>query len=129
MGTKSFGKGSVQTVIPLIGHGAMRLTTSRYYTPSGRSIQAEGIEPDIEVKQGKVEYVEQSKYLQGEKDLNGHLINDKSAEKIGVTKVQKVISFPSNAKPEDQKEEDFQLTRAMDLIRGAQIFGNLKKAN
>lgn len=54
MGTRSFGKGSVQTVIPLSGHGAMRLTTSRYYTPSGRSIQALGIEPDIEVEQSRV---------------------------------------------------------------------------
>ena len=55
MGTKSFGKGSVQTIIPLPAHGAMRLTTARYYTPSGRSIQALGIEPDIKVEQAKLE--------------------------------------------------------------------------
>ena len=58
LGEKSFGKGSVQTVIPLGGYGAMRLTTARYYTPSGRSIQATGIEPDIEVKPAKVEIIE-----------------------------------------------------------------------
>ena len=57
MGTRSFGKGSVQTVIPLPGHGAMRLTTARYFTPSGRSIQAKGIEPDIFVEQAKIEKI------------------------------------------------------------------------
>ena len=55
LGTKSFGKGSVQTIIPLPGHGAMRLTTARYYTPSGRSIQAKGIDPDIVVEAAKIE--------------------------------------------------------------------------
>jgi len=55
LGTKSFGKGSVQTIIPLPGHGAMRLTTARYYTPSGRSIQAKGIDPDIIVEAAKIE--------------------------------------------------------------------------
>lgn len=123
MGTKSFGKGSVQTVIPLIGHGAMRLTTSRYYTPSGRSIQAEGIEPDIEVKQAKVEYLKPNKFMQGEKDLSGHLENDGS----GVKKSKKIVNFPLGES--EEKEEDFQLSRAMDLIRGAQIFSNMKKAN
>src|ERR1700722_5073133 len=56
IGTRSFGKGSVQTIIPLAGHGAMRLTTARYYTPSGRSIQAKGIEPDIVVEAAKIEH-------------------------------------------------------------------------
>ena len=56
MGTRSFGKGSVQTIIPLAGHGAMRLTTARYYTPSGRSIQAKGIDPDIVVEAAKIEH-------------------------------------------------------------------------
>lgn len=127
MGTKSFGKGSVQTVIPLIGHGAMRLTTSRYYTPSGRSIQAEGIEPDIEVKQAKVEYVEANKYMSNERGLAGHLENDD--EKI--TTAKKVIQFPlskdaEEAKKDEEESKDFQLSRALDLIRGAQIFDKLK---
>src|SRR5258708_13494218 len=56
LGTKSFGKGSVQTIIPLPGHGAMRLTTARYYTPSGRSIQAKGIDPDIIVDAAKIDH-------------------------------------------------------------------------
>lgn len=123
MGTKSFGKGSVQTVIPLIGHGAMRLTTSRYYTPSGRSIQAEGIEPDIIVKQATVEYVEQNKYMSTERALAGHLEND--SKKEGKTKV---ITMPKPKEGEENGEaqKDFQLSRAIDLIRGAQIFDKLK---
>src|SRR3546814_15584531 len=55
VGTDSFGKGSVQTIIPIPGHGAIRLTTARYYTPSGRSIQAKGIEPDITIEQARLE--------------------------------------------------------------------------
>src|SRR5712692_5666935 len=62
LGTRSFGKGSVQTIIPLAGHGAMRLTTARYYTPSGRSIQAKGIDPDILVEQAKIEKVTAAPY-------------------------------------------------------------------
>lgn len=121
MGVKSFGKGSVQTVIPLTGHGAMRLTTSRYYTPSGRSIQAEGIEPDIEVKQAKLEYVEQSKYFRTEKSLDGHLENDDNGKKSG-TNVKKLLTKASK----DDKEklpDDYQLSRAVDLIRGLNVFG------
>lgn len=74
MGTTSFGKGSVQTIIPLSNHGAMRLTTARYYTPSGRSIQGKGIEPDIEVQQSKVEPIEQPQ-RRHEADLKGALPN------------------------------------------------------
>src|SRR5947199_4819465 len=74
LGTKSFGKGSVQTIIPLPGHGAMRLTTARYYTPSGRSIQAKGIEPDILVDLAKIEKVTQGA-IRHEADLRGALKN------------------------------------------------------
>ena len=75
LGTQSFGKGSVQTIIPLPGHGAMRLTTARYYTPSGRSIQALGISPDIEVQPAKVEEIAQG-MRRREADLRGALRND-----------------------------------------------------
>src|SRR5713226_4481062 len=78
LGTKSFGKGSVQTIIPLPGHGAMRLTTARYYTPSGRSIQAKGIEPDIEVPQAKVEVIDEGQRRR-EADLRGALRNPEAA--------------------------------------------------
>ncbi|MCP4817869.1 MAG: peptidase S41, partial [Shimia sp.] len=81
VGTKSFGKGSVQTVMPLRGDGAMRLTTARYYTPSGRSIQALGVSPDIVVEQPRrkpasEEEEETSRRFNGEADLRGSLNND-----------------------------------------------------
>src|SRR5580692_7624558 len=75
LGTRSFGKGSVQTIMPLQGYGALRLTTARYYTPSGRSIQAEGIQPDLLVPQAKVEALEEPQH-RSEADLRGHLQND-----------------------------------------------------
>ena len=107
LGTKTFGKGSVQTIIPLGRDGAMKLTTQRYYTPSGRSIQAKGIEPDIEVRQAKLEYLEG--IGRSEADLRGALDNDahkKDAEK------------KDEAEAEEEKPEDYQLTRAIDLIHG-----------
>jgi len=74
MGTRSFGKGSVQTIIPIPGHGAIRLTTARYYTPSGRSIQAKGIEPDIKVEQAKLEILPGQEF-RSEADLPNALQN------------------------------------------------------
>ena len=118
MGTRSFGKGSVQTIIPLPGNSAMRLTTARYYTPSGRSIQAKGIEPDIEVKQAKVEVREESRRRR-EADLRDAL--DAGAEKK---------DEPSEGENEDEAEaqdntleEDYQLARAVDLLRGIHLYG------
>ncbi|WP_042695067.1 S41 family peptidase [Azospirillum sp. B506] len=81
MGTQSFGKGSVQTIIPLPGHGAMRLTTARYYTPSGRSIQQLGITPDIEVHVAKVEDLDRNVIRRREADLKGALVNPDAANK------------------------------------------------
>ena len=78
MGTPSFGKGSVQTIMPLPGHGAIRLTTARYYTPSGTSIQAKGITPDIEVHQSRVEVIDQGA-ARREADLRGRLEDDQDA--------------------------------------------------
>ena len=94
MGTTSFGKGSVQTIIPLSNKGAMRLTTARYYTPSGRSIQGKGIEPDIEVPQAKIEIVEQPSHRR-EADLKGALSNPDDANKPPSDESKK----PSEGKP------------------------------
>lgn len=137
MGTKSFGKGSVQTVIPLKDHGAMRLTTSRYYTPSGRSIQAKGIEPDILVEQAKIEPVKS--IGRKEADLPHSLKNeqekdDKSAKKL-LEKMKNVIKKDKDGKEghnagEDangkplKSEEDFQLMRALDLLRGMSVYSS-----
>lgn len=110
IGTKSFGKGSVQTVMPMPGQGAMRLTTARYYTPSGRSIQAKGIEPDIEVKPAKLEVFD--KYpKRSEADLLNALDSEKKDNK------DKNISDV-----ETKEEKDYQLLRAIDLIKGLALY-------
>lgn len=102
VGTKSFGKGSVQTIIPVSGGGAMRLTTARYYTPSGRSIQALGIEPDIEVQPAKLEKVASGPGLH-EADLKGALINEEakkdkaSKDKDGKDSKDKDTKLPDNS--------------------------------
>ena len=119
LGTRSFGKGSVQTIIPLSGHGAIRLTTARYYTPSGKSIQAKGIEPDIEVIQGRIETEEQSSQ-RDEASLRNRLASEDE------------INGDSNAGESDAAEssngrsalaqKDFQLSRALDLLHGLSLF-------
>src|SRR5229473_2536250 len=114
LGTKSFGKGSVQTIIPLAGHGAMRLTTARYYTPSGRSIQGKGIEPDILVEPAKIERVAQGT-IRHEADLRGALKNtDKAPTQTGETgSVDPLVLGTA---------EDYQLARALDMLRGVALF-------
>src|SRR5271163_3885016 len=109
LGTRSFGKGSVQTIIPLPGHGAMRLTTARYYTPSGRSIQAKGIDPDMKVLEDVPDDLKGKDDMKGEASLKGHLANgaeDTSASQAYV---------PPNEK------DDKQLTAAIDLLHGVKV--------
>jgi carboxyl-terminal processing protease len=115
LGTKSFGKGSVQTIIPLSTQGAMRLTTARYYTPSGRSIQAVGIEPDIVVELVNIKSVA-SKPTTREVDLRGALENstaDPAKQLEDTTKGDKSM---------ENTKQDYQLDRALDLIRGIDLF-------
>ncbi len=120
VGTKSFGKGSVQTVIALPGHGAMRLTTARYYTPSGRSIQAEGIVPDIEIKPAKLEELEDklAKYIPKEADLRGALKNDNAKTEDKKNEKPKTRTEMEN----EADAKDYQLQRAVDLIRGISLY-------
>jgi carboxyl-terminal processing protease len=110
MGTPSFGKGSVQTIMPLPGHGAIRLTTARYYTPAGTSIQAKGIVPDIEVHQSTVEAVDEGD-ARREADLRGRLENDQGDE------------GQSSSDAGEATDDDYQLARALDLLRGVALFG------
>ena len=97
VGTRSFGKGSVQSIIPLAGNGAMRLTTARYYTPSGISIQAKGIEPDIIVEAGITELTKQMPANRREENLRGALDKKEqdtkkdSADKPELTSVEKLL--------------------------------------
>ncbi|PWC39142.1 S41 family peptidase [Azospirillum sp. TSO35-2] len=163
MGTQSFGKGSVQTIIPLPGHGAMRLTTARYYTPSGRSIQQLGITPDIEVHVAKVEDLDKNVVRRREADLKGALVNPDAANQ---NKPRPAAPAPATTNPAapgtpaapnpgavpgatnsapgatpgaapaapgaaptdgaaaegDAPPFDFQLARALDLLRGVALF-------
>jgi carboxyl-terminal processing protease len=114
MGTQSFGKGSVQTIMPLSGNGAIRLTTARYYTPSGASIQARGIVPDIEVHQANVEVLDDDPGRR-EADLRGRLRNDQGGDASSAT-----TQPPEMGEPVDGK--DYQLTRALDLLRGISLY-------
>jgi carboxyl-terminal processing protease len=124
VGTKSFGKGSVQTVMPLRGEGAMRLTTARYYTPSGRSIQALGVSPDIIVAQPpRREETEEETPQRGarsEADLRGSLNNDSLSED------ERRLIEADRAKAEasaDLREEDYQLAYAIDILKGISALG------
>ncbi|MCF8484129.1 MAG: S41 family peptidase [Rhodobacteraceae bacterium] len=123
VGTKSFGKGSVQTVIPLRGDGAMRLTTARYYTPSGRSIQLLGVMPDIVVNQPRKDPnatpVEEPKSAvrrqTSEADLRGVLSND------SMTEDERKLLEEERARTEDSaklRDEDYQLAYAVDILKG-----------
>jgi carboxyl-terminal processing protease len=122
IGTRSFGKGSVQTIIPLAGHGAMRLTTARYYTPSGRSIQAKGIDPDVIVEAAKITKDEKAKAAAAKPaDTAKPADKDKAAQdkKDGTEKVSPESSVdPSQIGTPD----DYQLARAVDMLRGIALF-------
>jgi carboxyl-terminal processing protease len=152
LGTRTFGKGSVQTIIPLGRSGAIKLTTQRYYTPSGHSIQAKGIEPDIFVPQAKVEAVEAAEPGRSERDLRGALPNEED-EKAGAAKPKIEPSKPDDSKKDGVKKEpekpaagakkdgkedgqsqpeetvkkdaqpqDYQLARALDLLHGIALY-------
>lgn len=125
VGTKSFGKGSVQTVMPLRGDGAMRLTTARYYTPSGRSIQALGVSPDIVVEQprrspGEEDEDESDARTRSEADLRGSLNNDSLSE----DEVRQIEEDRAKAEAAaDLREQDYQLAYAIDILKGLSALG------
>ena len=142
MGTPSFGKGSVQTIIPLDDGAAIRLTTSLYYTPNGRSIQAKGIKPDIIVEEGLVvQKVDRKKSIfhqLKEKDLKGHFENhdkQKSDDKVGdkITGDESSLkkSLEKTTKPQvgQAEKQDIQLQRAVELLQGWQVFKQLQVQN
>ena len=124
VGTKSFGKGSVQTVMPLRGDGAMRLTTARYYTPSGRSIQALGVSPDIVVEQPRrapetEEEEDNNPFRRSEADLRGSLDNDSLSE----DEIRQIEADRAKAEETAQlREDDYQLAYAIDILKGLTAF-------
>lgn len=115
MGEKSFGKGSVQTILPTSNGGAVKLTTARYYTPSGRSIQAEGIEPDITLARVKLESLESSAFKPvKESDLSHHLENGNKKSDMKPEKNGDKPKKPSSA-------DDYPLNEALNLLKGINI--------
>ena len=120
VGTKSFGKGSVQTVMPLRDNAAMRLTTARYYTPSGRSIQALGVSPDIIVEQPRplLTEIEEKSNRRNESDLRGSLDNDSLSEEEREQIEADRAAVKNSA---ELRERDFQLAYAIDLLKGLRV--------
>ena len=117
IGTRSFGKGSVQTIIPLGGDGALRLTTARYYTPAGRSIQAKGIDADIVIEEElPPELKGKNVSTEGEAGLKGHLTNEAGGSEGG----------GSSAYVPEDKTKDLQLKAAIDLLNGVKVVSNAK---
>ncbi|BBB31251.1 S41 family peptidase [Neptunomonas japonica] len=115
MGTGSFGKGSVQTILPLTQRRALKLTTARYFTPSGRSIQAQGIQPDVVVEEAELKKV-QGRNFPKEKDLSGHLFNGQAEQ------------LKDNELAEAQKglsQRDYQLYEALNLLKALTIVGKV----
>ena len=146
LGTRSFGKGSVQTIMQVTGGGAIRLTTALYFTPSGRSIQKEGIKPDIEVEPAKIENI-QARAGFREENLRRSITNPNDKPPAGAKAPDaKPADKPADAKPGDKKDDkaaagqatpsgdpdeppkdavaDYQLLRAADLIRGISLYSN-----
>jgi len=133
MGTRTFGKGSVQTILPIGNGTAIKLTTARYYTPNGRSIQAKGIEPDIVVEDPSISEEEDGMGIR-EADLDRHLTNPAGAEPIPAKKpVDSIKAPPSDQPGKDKKpttlepgevvsKNDFQVNQALNLLKGLQIF-------
>jgi carboxyl-terminal processing protease len=140
LGTRSFGKGSVQTIMPLGNQGAIRLTTARYFTPSGRSIQGLGIDPDIQVEQARLTAIDQPR-MRREADLRGALSNPtqqqerqpQQNQQQAPQEQQPTPATPPAAQPapaptaDDQTapgdaQQDYQLSRALDLLRGIALY-------
>ncbi|TAN80079.1 MAG: peptidase S41, partial [Gallionella sp.] len=127
MGTQTFGKGSVQTILPLGSNTAIKLTTARYYTPGGRSIQAKGIVPDILVEDPSTSGQDSAPHLR-EADLNKHLTNDKPSDDKPDNAGKNTLPSPNTkgdaAKPaptEFGAKNDYQLNQALNLLKGMQI--------
>ncbi len=143
LGTRTFGKGSVQTIMQVTGGGAIRLTTALYFTPSGRSIQKEGIKPDIEVEQAKVETIQQRMSFREEnlrRSITNPIDGEKKKEEAKPEAAKPDAAKPDAAKPGDKDKPaaqsgdpdeppkdsvaDYQLMRALDLIRGISLYSS-----
>jgi carboxyl-terminal processing protease len=124
MGTQSFGKGSVQTVIPLDDTHAIKMTTARYYTPNGRSIQATGIKPDILVRPAELKELDSQPFFT-EADLSGHL----QGQDEGKDKPEQTDAGKNKAGAASLADRDFQLRSALNLLKGLHILNNKDQTN
>ncbi len=125
VGEKTYGKGSVQTIMPLPGYGALRLTTARYYTPSGRSIQALGIEPDILIGEETIEPTaapSSAAHARTEASLRGSLRNEQNGEDEEALKARAEAERKRREEAQKLREEDHQLAYAVDLVHGLSIY-------
>ena len=127
MGTKTFGKGSVQTIMPMNNGAALKITTARYFTPSGRSIQAEGIEPDIKVEQLKISDNGDAPVSRlREADLRDHLENGNGKKSDKAYKDEKASKKDDKSDDKDKLKTDYQLNEALNLLKGVNIVKQLK---
>lgn len=127
MGTKTFGKGSVQTIMPMNNGAALKITTARYFTPSGRSIQAEGIEPDIKVEQLQISDNGDAPVSRlREADLRDHLENGKGKKSDKSSKDEKASKKDGESDEKDKLKTDYQLNEALNLLKGVNIVKQLK---
>ncbi len=124
LGTQSFGKGSVQTVIPFEDGSALKLTTARYYTPKGKSIQAEGITPDITVEYIKPPEEKETEVIIRERDLKGHI---RGENEKGQTETKEVKTRSITKRSFEDITKDNQLKSAVDLLKSWEIFSKLQK--
>ncbi len=123
VGLKSFGKGSVQTIKEIPGFGGIKITTARYYTPSGRSIQAKGIEPDVVIPRAKLKELPVIKGF-GENNLPGAIAAEegKKAKEVQKKKSKETPSSSDSSDSKDDEKKDYQLDRAMDILRGIAVY-------
>ncbi|XZG69910.1 S41 family peptidase [Chitinibacteraceae bacterium HSL-7] len=140
VGTQTFGKGSVQTILPIDAKSALKLTTARYYTPSGRSIQAKGIEPDITIEEATVNSADANGLLLREADLRGHLENPSGGEtKAAPVKPKAELKAPAPSNASDTEEamaarrelaskHDYQLQQALSVLKVQQLLLQQKSA-
>ena len=127
MGTKTFGKGSVQTIMPMNNGAALKITTARYFTPSGRSIQAEGIEPDIEVEQLELSKKgDASVERLREADLRDHLENGNGEKADKAAKDDKSSKKEGEDDEKSRTKDDYQLNEALNLLKGVNIVRQIK---
>ena len=132
VGTQTFGKGSVQSIIPLKDGSGLKLTTARYYTPNGRSIQAKGIVPDIIVKPSRPEEEKEVVIpkFPAEKDLQRHLMDvEKGVPKEKEKPKKEEVEKPKKEEVKEKKPADYQLERALELLKSWEIFKNISKGN